>query len=565
MALSAPTTWEVRSTGASTNGGGFNVGNANFATDLAATSATGNSPVVTSASYNFVSGDVGAWLFVPRGTSWLPGWYQIASVAAGAATLNASIGAVQLYGGVTILNTAAGCATTASPTGGTWSIDYSQQASAQIAWADLVIGATTTNFTSAAHPITKAMTGNLFQQVGGTGFNTGWFEVVSTSGTTGTADRSLGTTASTGGQANLGGCLANPSNLVGAIVESNHAFVTGSYTNSATITLAPGGSFPTDTIPYTVISGYSTYRGDGGHATITLATNGSLTAISCTSQGMIVENFTINCASLSSSIGIGLSANSMGVRNCKISNFTSAGIVLSGQGVFARTTEITGGGSGATAGFRITGGGINVVSDNNIHDNSCTGISSTANTIIENNLITNNTGASSDGIASARSNIIKRNTIHGSGRHGINNTSGNIDTMLISGNILSSNSGYGLVGASGAGLPAMPEFDGNAYYNNTSGTRSNANDVGATNPIDGVAPYVNALDIILTANPFVAASSNNYMLNTTAGGGAACRGMGVPQSWPGNSLTTSSPDMGAAQSAPAAGGGANLSRVFSGF
>ena len=70
MALSASTTWEVRTTGGSGNGGGFNVGNTGMAADLAATVATGTAPVVTSASYSFVAGDAGA-LFIKSGTKGL--------------------------------------------------------------------------------------------------------------------------------------------------------------------------------------------------------------------------------------------------------------------------------------------------------------------------------------------------------------------------------------------------------------------------------------------------------------------------------------------------------------
>src|ERR1041385_4090644 len=95
MALASTTVWDCRSTATSgnLNGGGFNPANANMVTDLAGTSCTGNSPVVTSATYTFVAGDVGAKVYIKSGTNWTPGWYPIASVNAGAATLSAAIGA----------------------------------------------------------------------------------------------------------------------------------------------------------------------------------------------------------------------------------------------------------------------------------------------------------------------------------------------------------------------------------------------------------------------------------------------------------------------------------------
>ena len=121
MAIGSTTCFEVQNgTGSdSANGGGFDPGaTAGMATDLTATSANTSSPVVSSSSYTFAAGDVGALLFVASGTNWTPGWYPIASVSGGSATLTAGIGtATLLLGGLpNTLNTAAGCAATASPT-----------------------------------------------------------------------------------------------------------------------------------------------------------------------------------------------------------------------------------------------------------------------------------------------------------------------------------------------------------------------------------------------------------------------------------------------------------------
>jgi hypothetical protein len=55
VAFSATTYREVETGGSDTadGGGGFDLGNANMATNLAAPSGDTSSPVVTSASYNF--------------------------------------------------------------------------------------------------------------------------------------------------------------------------------------------------------------------------------------------------------------------------------------------------------------------------------------------------------------------------------------------------------------------------------------------------------------------------------------------------------------------------------
>src|SRR4051812_38653539 len=127
MAFTSDTHWDVQPGGSSANSGGFDTGVSGFPTDGAATSATGTSPVFSSASYSFVAGDVGALIYIQGGGNWYPGWYPIVSVSAGAATLSA----------------VAGISSNSSATGATWGVDYSQSASPHISFTDLVIDATT--------------------------------------------------------------------------------------------------------------------------------------------------------------------------------------------------------------------------------------------------------------------------------------------------------------------------------------------------------------------------------------------------------------------------------------
>jgi hypothetical protein len=105
MALAAATTWEVRTTGNDSNGGGFvagasgtdfsqqNAAQYTFA-NLASTNANTASPTVTSASHNFVAADVGNIMQITAGPNWTAGFYQIVSVAANAATLDRACGSV---------------------------------------------------------------------------------------------------------------------------------------------------------------------------------------------------------------------------------------------------------------------------------------------------------------------------------------------------------------------------------------------------------------------------------------------------------------------------------------
>lgn len=535
MTLAASTAWEIRPAGSDANGGGFNPGNSSFATDLAATSATGASPVVTSASYTFVAGDVGSWLFIAGGTNWTKGWYQIASVSAGAATLTAGVGTAQLYGGATVLNTAAGCASVASPTSGTWSIDYSQQNAAAVAFTDMVIdGTTNTKFTSVANPVGKNFVGNLINVASGTGFTVQTVEVVSVTGTTATCDKSLGTLSSTGGTGNLGGAMATITACTAVARAGNKVFCVGSFTFTATQTVSGQDGGASATSLCNRLIGYGTYRGDDVKATITLSTNTGLTALNVTKNAWIISNFTINCASLGTSTGIAIAAGGAfsSIRNCKVSNFTTLGISVTQNTCAVSQCEVTGGTSAGTAGIKMTGSG-NTVNLCYVHDNACPGINVTTNMQVIRCLVTNNTGASSDGIQCADNCLIWNCTAYGNGRHGINNTTAFYEGLQFRNNIVVSNGGFGIKASTTAGVPASTFLDGNAYYNNTSGAKSNMDDVGTTNAINGVAPYVRTLDVTLTGDPFTSSSTGDFTLNNTAGAGAACRAAGIPGAMPG--------------------------------
>lgn len=288
MACGTGTVWQIQSTAtsANANGGGFDPGDsANFATDLAGTTATGNSPVVSSASYNFVAGDVNAWVYISSGTNWTPGWYQITSVASNQATLSAAAGqAIQRsatigypspkYGSSTV----AGCATTASPTGGTWSLDYSQTDSAPFSGTDLASTSGTTNpsvITSSTVTFGVNHVGNVIHITAGTNWTQGWYEIISVSGGAATLDRAVGTSATlssgtfkVGGAISLGSNTSNQTdnNFFGGSAShintggGNRFFIKGSATYTVPTTIN-GMTAGAATLPH-VIEGYASTRGD---------------------------------------------------------------------------------------------------------------------------------------------------------------------------------------------------------------------------------------------------------------------------------------------------------------
>src|SRR5437868_6674660 len=415
--------------------------------------------------------------------------------------------------------------------------DRSQQNSAQVVIDNSTITTSiTTNvitFTG-GYTATSADVGNVVQMLTGTNVTAGWYEITAQTSTTWTVDRNVvtsGTTTNSTG--NMGGALATISKLSGAMVASNKAYVTGAFTSTATNTFAQTVA-PTAANSPTRLIGYSSARGDSGHATLTLQTNTGLTGISATGSGFWMEQVDVDCGSLGTSTGVNLAGASSQCRNCKISNFTTRGLLIGSSATEATDLELTGGGSAATAAIDNSANGI--VSGCFIHDNQCLGLLLMLNGRAIRNLIVNNSGASSDGIQiqSAGNLEIWNNVIHNNGRDGIRYTNSSQVHMVIKNNIITSNGGWG-INFSGGSFPAHPNYDGNAFLSNTSGNR---NGMDSTTGIYGVVPYTNVRDVILSVSPYVGGTTGttaNFALNNTAGGGAACKAVATPTVWPGNS------------------------------
>ena len=98
-------------------------------------------------------------------------------------------------------------------------------------------------------------------------------------------------------------------------------------------------------------------------------------------------------------------------------------------------------------------------------------------------------------------------------------------------NILDSNAGWG-INFTTAPATVASLVDYNAFRSNSLGTIT----------LTKSGPH----DVTLTANPFVAVGSNDFSLNNTAGGGAACRFAGFPGPFAGGN-STGYLDIGAVQ------------------
>lgn len=517
MAFTAGTYWEVQTGGSDTaNGGGFDTGVAGFPTDGAATSATGTAPVFSSASYNFVAGDVGAWIFIKSGTNWTPGWYKISSVAANAATLSAASGAGVLFNGFGATTTA-GCATTASPTGATWGIDYSQQASPQISYTDLVIAVTTTNFTSASNPVAKNLVGNVISITSGVNFTVQRVTVVSTSGTTATCDKSLGTAAAINGVGGLGGCLLSPAIAASVAVVGNFVFIkSGTYSITTNSTNVAGGALsPANAVLWFI--GYNTNRYFGNTDTQpVIQTSGS--TISTLQAPAVFVNITFDGNSQTS-----CKCSSFGAHTfiyCTVKNYNTAG-TAAGQAI----------GCLITVNSAQVFGQMDRYSYCEIYANTATQCSSSSSTNFNFCLAYNNTGASTDGFLCTPSGFVSQCIAVANGRDGFR---GGGNTVVYTNCHSEGNTGWGYNNAT----RGMVRINCSAYNNTSGATTDNT-----------TGPTLNQLSP--TGSVFVSTANNNFALNNLPSQGALLRQKGYFGYLNGTTprgTTVALPDIGACQS-----------------
>ncbi len=542
MALAATTCWEVMTTGSDTlNGGAFDPSQVSgMFTDGAATSANTSAPVFTSASYNFVAGDVGAWVFIASGTNWTPGWYKIASVGSNAATLSAAIGAAVGSTGATtspvIPSTIIGCATVASPTGATWSIDYSQQAAAQFAYTDLTAAGAGLTCSSAAKPFAKQQVGNSIVVISGTNATAGRYVIASVAAAVATVvgpGNIFSGAGAADGVAGQGGALASPGACAAVMVGSNQTFVkTGTYTiASATINIATGCFAPTGAA--VSIEGYATVRGDllpnaasGTRPTMIASGISTFTLISMSGgAGSVARNLILDGASLTSSRG--MNSNGGCAFNVHGQNFTN--------GAFGATSILclrcSATGCTTVAPFAATAICVACVA----YSNTVSGFTGTGNCI--GCISYSNSGATSDGFNLTGQGVSAMSCVaYGNGRDGFRMNINNLQSAV---NCIAEGhaSGVGFnVAASGDQLQSC------AVYNNSTNVSISGVACKSVNQITGTSTF------------FVNAAGGNFALNNTATGGGLCRSAGYPGTMP-VGLSTGYLDIGAIQHQDAGGGG----------
>jgi hypothetical protein len=397
--------------------------------------------------------------------------------------------------------------------------DRSQQAAAQIAYTDLVL-ATTTTLTSALNPFSAAEVGNILNITGGAGFTTGWYQIVSVSVVTATIDRVGGTLGSTGGTGNLGGALATPTQAITNMVGQNTVWIKkDTYLQTVTQT-PPAGVVGTPT----AIKGYNVTRGDL-EGSADFSNHPSLKADNVTARIVTIDNAYVHMRNLVLDGGTGASkpdraeTGSGDYRlwsNCQAKNCTDRGFLSQGSGSVYVRCQVTALVAGATSCFYTDAGAASYI--------GCTAIASAgmgfymaAGATYVACIASGLTGGTNSGFrCPTQAHIIGCVSYNNAGS-GILILGGLGGGVLITDCILSQNGRYGIEQETDVWAEMPVNY--NAFYANTSGARL------------GVSAGAN--DVTLTADPFTNAAGNDFTLNNTSGGGAACRGAGFPGVLPG--------------------------------
>ena len=514
---------EVQATGSDNNSGLFDT-QASMTSTLSATSANTASPVVTASNYTFTANDVGHFLYVKPSGSWKSGWYKIASVTSGAATLTASIGSV--FGGDKQPNTTLGISLNSTDSGGTWAVDYTQKNTSFISYTDLV-AVTASQLTSAANPFTPNLIGNSIQILSGTGFSPNIYIISSLTGSAANFHTSFATPGSTGGTGNLGGALATVHKACGMTgINQNYVYVKG----SAGIITVSSNAF--GLIQVHSVIGYQNNRWDNLKATIRLGAAGTRFLTSGDGRYAYLHNLIIDGQGYSDTRATSFGNNQRSYAyNCEFRNLTYG---LWAQGGFTVDNcifeNIT------TSPFGYTTGSISRCIFKN-----CYGSVGNPVTVDRCIFFGGNTGIYNSGYVGQ----ITNNTFYNLSGDAIyfysNYTVTIANTIIIYNNIFSNISGYAINYANN-GLQYNLVSKNNAYFACTSGNFYNGR---GNDPNVGNIQLVSQIQ--LSSSPFNNPSVGDLRLNNDLTGGRLCRGASISST---SIVTTSidALDLGAVQS-----------------
>lgn len=414
--------------------------------------------------------------------------------------------------------------------------DYSQQDSKNttgnnISTTDGVAVGTTT-FTSATASFTSAIKGNIIY-LAGSGITTGWYEVTGyTNSTTITLDRNPGT--GTGVTMNIGGAFAT---LFATSTGTGGASNTWPFVTNNTIWIKNTGALTVTSTLYfngnsgfaynLTFSGYNATRGDNGQITWTTASSINLIEGGYNNYFYLTFNninFTTTAGSPSSCFYSNGIIAFMLMYNCTLNGF-SIGIDGSGSNIISFTLQFCEIKNCTNSGV-YTSGNI-LLLDCYIHSNSTAGVYINSTSVYSYSIQLTRTVISANGVGiyindnqgmqlNLENCIIYENIGDGL----FQNNNGSYNSVNYWNNIFYGNGGYGVnyVGVSPSNIPIALVLN-NAFGDNTNGARGNF-------------VFGSGTDISLTTNPFTNPSSGDFTLNSTSGGGTACKGAGYPTALP---------------------------------
>lgn len=406
----------------------------------------------------------------------------------------------------------------------------------------------TTTITSATANFTSDIVGNVIYVQGGTGaVVAARYRVVSrTSATAIVVDRTTGLTAGTGVTLNVGGALASIgiafSGTATIPVAGNKFYIkAGTYSITSASTNISGGCVTSSTQFY--IKGYQTTREDLGTPPLLQASGISTFTVFALSStaGAVIKNISVDGAGLTSSRGFLITGGSYAYY-CNALNCTNTGFSSNSTNSFFIFCTATGCSSQPAINACNAYGCI--AFSNTISGFLC---STAARIMLANCISYANSGATSDGfqITANLSSMINC-VAYNNGRDGFR--LGNPQMYVLNCIAEGHAAGFGFTHVSN---------DNGLYLQSCAGFDNNSGDVSL-----GTGQFCFNLDFVTgSASFFTTPGSGDFSLNTTAGGGAAARALGLPGVYPGG-LTTGFLDIGAAQHADPAGGGGEHSSVF---
>lgn len=574
MALSAGMVWEVRTGGDDVNNGGGFRGGAVIPPPAGAPTVAGSSSggTVAAGTYYCVvtyQDAQGETTVSPEASVTLTGATSSFTVTSPAQPTGGTVW--NLYVGTTSggpyfpqgsgLSFGANRSVTATPpTTGTGppGTDYSQQTSAQLAVNNTTVTATTAGansnvITFSGYTPTKADVGNTFVPTAGTNINLNVpYEIVNFTSNSWTVQGASNlTTAAGAGSAivgRMGGAFASCGRAAGFAVSGNLIFrkynasseVMGSSSNVA-------GGRVSVSVSVAVVS-YDANRTinntDANRQVFEPGANG-VTCFSLSGSNSLAANLAFsNPNAYTTATAVTLGGILSDARRCRFSGAWTTGLSLAVATTVATECE----GSSFLSGtlFAVSGNGSVLAF---CTSDACTGVDIQANVsglaVLLFNTISNKATGTAINVTTITSVYALGNTIHMAGSSVQPPFSlANLGRLAFLTNNLAwgnASNSYPVYGWNNN--TSTTRFWGPQILNCAGGNGGSAGNYPTNLPADAVRSFV-----ALTVNPFNNAASRDLSLNNTAGGGAALRGQGFPQTYPGTS-TTSRPDVGASQHA----------------